>query len=61
MNKIRILVEKNKNDINQYLAEKNYQALINFFADHSGMSNVKLAALFRCDQHSLRRYLSGER
>lgn len=61
MNKIRILAEKNRNDISQYLAEKNYQALMTFFANHSGMSNVKLAALFRCDRHSLRRYLSGER
>lgn len=61
MNKIQIWAAKNQAAIMQYITERNYLKLIRFFANGTGMSNVKLAALFRCDRRSLRRYLSGER
>lgn len=61
MSKIKIWAAKNQAAIMQYIERRNYLGLIKFYANGTGMSNVKLAALFHCDRRSLRRYLSGER
>ena len=61
MNKIETWAAANRTAIEQYVKDRNYLELIQFFACGTKLSNVKLAALFRCDRRSLRRYLSGER
>lgn len=61
MNKIETWAAANRTAIEQYVKDRNYLELIQFFACGTNLSNVKLAALFRCDRRSLRRYLAGER
>ena len=61
MNKIKLWASKHIDVVKSYIETKKYTELLKIFEKESGLSQVRMAAIFHCDRRSIRRYLSGER